>query len=84
MFSNILTELKTPKEQNETFRNETKKNMVERCGSLETKINYVENNTNEKLTQLEREITRTQEAEKRRQRREKHNNIVVKSNHQSW
>ena len=65
MFSNILTELKTLKEQNETFRNETKKdieeikaeikgidkNMVERCGSLETKINYVENNKNEKVTQ---------------------------------
>ena len=29
--------------------------MMERCGSLETKINYVENNTNEKITQLERE-----------------------------
>ena len=93
MFSNILTELKTLKEQNETFRNETKKdieelkaeikgidkNMMERCGSLETKINYVENNTNEKITQMEREITRIQEAEERRQRREKRNNIVVKS-----
>ena len=29
MFSNILTELKTLKEQNETFRNETKKDIEE-------------------------------------------------------
>ena len=93
MFSNILTELKTLKEQNETFRNETKKDieelkvemkgidkiMVERCGSLETRINYVENNTNKKVTQLEREITRLQEAEERKQRREKRKNTVVKS-----
>ena len=63
MFANILMELKTLKEQNETFRNETKKDieelkaeikgidkkMVERCGSLETEINYVENNTNKKV-----------------------------------
>ena len=42
-------------------------------------INNVENNTNEKVIQLEREIKRIQETEERRQRREKRNNIVVKS-----
>ena len=93
MLSSILSELKTLKQQNEENRKETKKDISElkmeikgldkrieeKCCHLESKIGNIENTFHEKINHLTGELTRLQETEERRQRKERKNNIVIKS-----
>ena len=93
MFSSILSEIKSLKKQNEDFKIETKKDILElrneikgldkriddKYSSLQTKVNNMDNSTNEKISNLEKELKWLQEAEERRQRKEKRRNIIIKS-----
>ena len=93
MLSNILMEIKYLKKQNEDFKNETKqvisdlteeikaldKRTEAKYCSLETRINNIDNSTNKKIINLETKVKWLQEAEERRLRKEKRNNVIVKS-----
>lgn len=93
MFSNILTELKEMRKQNEEFRNETRRdittlkeeiqsldrNLETKCVTLENKIYNADKEAKEKIKHLEDSIQAIQVAEEHRQRRERRNNIIIKS-----
>lgn len=93
MFTDILNEIKEIRRQNEDFREETKKNITdlkneiknfdkkleEKCCSLEEKIISGENSTNDSVRRIEERLKTLENAEEKRQRSEKRNNIIIKS-----
>lgn len=93
MFSIILNEIKEIRKQNENLREETRrdikelkdeikgfdKKLEEKCRILEDKIANGENTTTETVRRIEDRVKSLEEAEERRQRKDKRNNVVIKS-----
>ena len=93
MFSEILTELKTMKKQNEEFREETREEIKsikeelrkrddkweEMQEGLEVKIANADNMTQQKIMSLAEKIKALEEQEEQRTKRERKNNIIIKS-----
>lgn len=93
MFSNILAEIRDLKKQNENFMKETKKDiqdlkeeikgldmrMENKTNKLENKVTNLDNNTDERFKDFETKLKTLEEKEERRLRRERRNNIIIKS-----
>ena len=93
MFSYILAELKDLKKQNTDFKAETKKDiadlreeikgydkrMEEKCNNLEIRIRNIDTTMDDKTRNMEKKLRVLEEAEERRQKRERRQNIIIKN-----
>ena len=55
------------------------KNLEVKCNNLEIKINNLDNNTGEKIKEIETKLKALRETEEARQRRERKNIIIIKN-----
>ncbi|PSN30284.1 hypothetical protein C0J52_27221 [Blattella germanica] len=93
MLSNIIAKLKDLKKQNTDFKAETKKDIADlreeikgfdkriekKCNNLETRVRNIDTAMNDRTRDVVKKLRALEEAEARRQRRERRLNIIIKN-----